>query len=106
MSCIDDTRPPMPRKRTHQNATERQRAYLLRVRDGKAGIATRTNDPGQGANRLCVTLPVSTINTLKRLARYEGRTQADILLSLISSRVDEITRKMTDAESEAFWLWA
>lgn len=93
----------MPRKKTYQSATERQRAYLSRVRDGKAGIATQTEDPGQGAVRLCVTLPVSTRNALRRLARYEGRTPAEILLSLITSRIDDTTQNMTDAESEAFW---
>ena len=94
----------MPRKKTYQSATERQRAYLARVRDGKAGIATQTTDPGQGGVRLCVTLPASTRNALKRLARHEGRTPAEILHSLITSRIDETTRNMTEAEIEAFFV--
>ena len=93
----------MPRKKRYETATERQRAYLSRVREGKAGIATQTDDPGQGAARLSVTLPVSTINALRRLARYEERTQAEILFSLISSSIDETTRSLTDNELEAFW---
>ena len=103
MSRIDNTRSPVPRKKTYPSATERQRAYLSRVREGKAGIATQTEDPGQGATRLCVTVPVSTRNALKRLARHEGRTMAEILHSLITSRIDKTTRKLTDTEFEAFW---
>lgn len=93
----------MPRKKTYQTAAERQRAYLARVREGKAGIATRTSDPSQGAARLCVILPVSAINSLHRLARHENRTKAEILLSLIWSAIAETTRDMTDGEIEAFW---
>lgn len=81
-------------KRLCTTAAERQITYKNRVREGKSGIAASMtvwlNEPiHQGAKRICIALPISTCDALKRLARHQKRTYAEVIYMLISKAHEE-----------------
>lgn len=87
-------------RRTREAA--RQAAYRARVRAGMSGIAAGTDDPGQGARRVSLTLPTNTILALRRLARHNGITLSQMAMGLISSAEDELIGGMDDAQLEVY----
>ena len=84
------------RKRLHKTASDRQRAYRRRVLRGQSGIATTTEDPGQGATRLDLYLSATAALTLDRLARHGGMSRAQVLGVLLSQAEAHVLKTMTD----------
>lgn len=93
----------MPRAKKYATASARQQAYLQRVYDGQSGIATKTDDPKQGAKKVTIVLPLSAALALESLAKHQGLSQSEFISSLVLSMRDKMLAGMTDAELEAFY---
>ncbi|MHB8253896.1 MAG: ribbon-helix-helix domain-containing protein [Acidiferrobacter sp.] len=90
------------RKRLHKTASDRQRAYRRRVLGGQSGIATTTDDPGQGATRLDLYLSATAASQLDRLARRGGMSRAQVLGVLLSQAEAHVLKTMTDDEQDDY----
>ena len=102
----DDTREGLAkpgRKRLHHTASARQRAYRRRVLEGQSGIATTTDDPGQGATRLDLYLSATAALKLDRLSRHGGTSRAQVLGVLLEQAEAHALKNMTeDAQDDYF----
>ncbi|MHB8252934.1 MAG: hypothetical protein ACYDEV_04405 [Acidiferrobacter sp.] len=83
-------------------SADRQAAWRVRVKAGISGIATTTDDPGQGAKRINLFLPTHSALGLIRLARYGDETQADVLVRLIEKQETKVLKGMNEAEITAY----
>lgn len=95
----DDTRDKSTkagRKRLHKTASDRQRAYRRRVRDGQSGIATTTEDPGQGATRLDLYLSATAALKLDRLSRHWEMSRAQVLGVLLEQAQAQVMETLTE----------
>ena len=99
---METTKKTPGRKKMHATASDRQRAYLKRCALGQAGIASTTNDPGQGVKRLDVLLPASVANKLDRLARHCKVSRASLLTKWIENENSSIVNVMTEAELDKY----
>ena len=97
---------PMPRKtppkagrpRLYKTAAARQAAYRTRAMRGEGGIATQTDDPGQGAGRLDLFLPTNARFALRRLAKRTGQSQAQVLTDLLMKADRRVVARLTEDE--------
>ncbi|MDA8204534.1 MAG: hypothetical protein M0Z36_00555 [Thermaerobacter sp.] len=71
---------------------------------GEGGIATRTDDPGQGAGRLDLFLPTNARLALRRLARRKGQSQAQVLTDLLVKADDRVAARMSEDEREIYYI--
>ncbi|HUW98948.1 MAG TPA: hypothetical protein VMV40_08945 [Acidiferrobacter sp.] len=90
------------RKRLHQTASDRQRAYRRRVLEGQSGIATTTEDPQQGATRLDLYLSATAALKLDRLARHGGTSRAQVLGVLLSQAEERVMKNMTEEAQDDY----
>ncbi len=102
----DDTRDQSTqagRKRLHKTASDRQRAYRRRVLDGQSGIATTTEDPGQGATRLDLYLSATAALKLDRPSRHWDLSRAQVLGVLLAQAETQALKNIPeDAQDDYF----
>jgi macrodomain Ter protein organizer (MatP/YcbG family) len=102
-ATMETTKKAPGRKKVYATASERQRAYLQRCKDGVSGAAKATDDPGQGTKRLSVLLAFGTAHALNLMAKHKGMTKAALLTQLITDAEKQLTAKMTDEQHDEFY---
>lgn len=86
-----------------KTSAERQAAWMKRVKEGKSGIATATEDPKQGAKNINIFLPTSVAHGLIRISTHKGETKSETVTRLIIKEEDSIVKKMSEKETIAYY---
>ena len=91
------------RPRIYATSSERQKAYKDRLTKGISGIAAMTDDPAQGASRVCLYMPLKTVNALRRLASFFKTSKAQMVTEMIDDAELTTTEKMNETQRAEYF---